>query len=116
MIRQGASWIDISIYARPRSFHEPFLKLTEVVGVQSCLWTFFFGPFLFWKKGARGLALLMVLSFTPLLHHFEAAPARISIGLSEAPYLSALLWAAWVVMAPVLLVLHYRRKGWVEIP
>jgi len=107
-------WIDLSIYSRPRRFQEPFLKITEKVGVQSIIWAFVFGPFFFWKKGALAEALLMVLSTAPLLE-FGHDDGRYHFALSEIPYLSAVIWAAFAILAPALLVMHYRRKGWLEI-
>src|SRR5262249_24969431 len=111
VIDHRVSWIDLSICSRPRRFDEPFFKTTENVGIQSCAWAF-----LFWRKGARGLALLMPLSLTPLFGGIEIGQRHFSIWFFEIPYISALIWAIWVVMAPVLLVLHYRRKGWLEVP
>jgi hypothetical protein len=107
--------IDLSIYSRPRVFQEPFFKITETVGVQSVSWAFIFGPFFYWKKGARIEAVLMFLAAVPLLQVSQTGP-KFSMNLSEIPYLSGILWAAFAVLAPVLLVMHYRRNGWVEMP
>jgi hypothetical protein len=79
------------------------------------LWALIFGPFYFWKKSAEGAALLMLLSATPLLR-LSHVGSKYSVSFSEIPYISAVLWAIFVALAPVLLVMHYRRKGWVEVP
>jgi len=105
--------IDISIYSRPRIFQEPFFKITEAVGAHSVLWSFIFGPSFYWKKGARTEAVLMALAAAPLLQLSHTGP-KYSMSLSAIPYVSAVLWAAFAALAPVLLVMHYRRKGWVE--
>jgi hypothetical protein len=105
--------IDLSIYSRPRRFQNPVFKITEAVGVQSVLWAFIFGPFFYWKKGAQAEAFLMVLSATLLLQ-LSHTGSKYSASFSEIPYVSAVMWAAFVALAPVLLVMHYRRKGWVE--
>ena len=110
-----ALMIDLSVYAQPRHFREPSLDITEVVGVQSVLWAFIFGPFFFWKKRAGPEAFLMALSAAPLLQLTHVGN-KYSVGFSEIPYLSAVLWAAFAALAPVLLVMHYRRKDWEEIP
>jgi len=107
--------IDLSVYARPRRFREPSLNVTEPVGVQSMLWALIFGPFFYWKKGAQAEAVLMVLSAAPLLQ-LSHIGSKYSVSFSEIPYVSALLWAAFVALAPALLVMHYRRKNWEEIP
>ncbi len=107
--------IDLSIYSRPRRFQDPFSKITEVVGVQSMLWAFLFGPFFYWKKGAQIEAVLMVLSAAPLLQ-LSHIGSKYSVSFSEIPYVSAVFWAAFVALAPLVLVMHYRRKGWVEAP
>jgi hypothetical protein len=112
------SWalmLDLSVYAQPRRFREPSLKITEAVGVQSVLWALIFGPFFYWKKGAQAEAVLMVLSAAPLLQ-LSHVGSKYSVGFSEIPYVSAFLWAAFVALAPALLVMHYRRKNWEEIP
>jgi hypothetical protein len=107
--------IDLSIYSRPRVFQEPLLKITEGVGVPAVLWSFIFGPFFFWKKGARVEAFLMALSAAPLLQVSHTGH-KYSLGFSEIPYLSPVLWAGFAALAPVLLVMHYRRNGWIEVP
>ena len=56
----------------------------------------------------------MVLSTAPLLE-FGHDDGRYHFALSEIPYLSGVIWATFVILAPVLLVMHYRRKGWQEI-
>jgi len=114
VITSGMSWIDLSIYSRPRVFQEPFFKITEVVGIQSVLWAFIFGPFFYWKKGARAETMLMVLAAAPLLQVSQTG-AKFSMSLSEIPYLSGVVWAIFAALAPILLVMHYQRKGWVEV-
>jgi hypothetical protein len=106
--------VDVSIYSRPRRFQEPFFKITEAVGVQSVLWAFIFGPFFFWIKRAKAEAVLMALSAMPLLQ-LSHVGSKYSVGFSEIPYVSAVLWAVVAALAPILLVMHYRRKGWVEV-
>ena len=110
-----AAAINVSIYSRPCRFQNPFFKITEVVGAQSVLWALIFGPLFYWKKGAQAEAVLMVLSATPLLQ-LSHIGSKYSVSFSEIPYVSAVLWAAFVALAPILLVMHYRRKGWVEVP
>jgi hypothetical protein len=111
---EGVLPVDLSIYSRPRTFEEPFFKVTEAVGVQSSVWAFIFGPFFYWKKGARIEAVLMALSAMPLLQ-LSHGGLKYAVSLSAIPYVSMVLWAAFAAMAPVLLVMHYRRKGWVEV-
>jgi len=110
-----AATIDVSIYSRPRRFQHPSSKIIEAVGIQSIVWAFVFGPFFYWKKGAEGAAVLMLLSATPLLQ-LSHVGSKYSVGFAEVPYVGAGLWAVFVALAPVLLVMHYRRKGWVEVP
>ena len=107
--------VDVSIYSRPRRFLDPSSKNTEAVGVQSVLWAFFFGPFFFWMKRAKAEAVLMALSAMPLLQ-LSHVGSKYSVSFSEIPYVSAVLWATLAALAPILLVMHYRRKGWVEVP
>jgi hypothetical protein len=107
--------VDVSIYSRPRRFQDPFSKITEVVAVQSVLWAFIFGPFFYWRKRAGAEAVLMALSAAPLLQ-LSHIGSKYRVSFSEIPYVSAVLWVAFAVLAPVLLVMHYRRKGWVEVP
>lgn len=110
-----APMIDLSVYAQQRRFQEPSSKLTEVVGAQSVLWAFIFGPFFFWKKGAGAEGLLMALCAAPLLE-ISHIDNKYHVGFSEIPYVSAILWAAFAALAPILLVMHYHRKGWIEVP
>jgi hypothetical protein len=111
----SAAYTDyVSSYSRPRCFQDPILKITEMIGVQSVLWAFIFGPFFYWKKGAQTEAVLMVLSAAPLLQ-LSHIGSKYSVSFFEIPYVSAVLWAAFVALAPVLLVMHYRRKNWEEI-
>ena len=107
--------LDLSIYSRPRRFQDPLSKITEGVGLLSVLWSFIFGPFFFWKKGARAEALVVALSAVPLLDVSHIGN-KYHVGFSEIPYLSPILWAGFAVLAPALLVMHYRRKGWIEVP
>jgi len=111
---QGVLPINVSVYSRPRVFQERFFKISETVGLQSVVWAFVFGPLFYWKKGAKAEAVLMLLVTAPLLHmHFAGSNLRVS--LSAIPYVSALLWAAFAALAPILLAMHYRRRGWVEM-
>ncbi len=104
-----------ALYLQPRRFQDPILKITETVGVQSVLWAFVFGPLFYWKKGARTWGALMALAAVPALE-ISHDGSGIHITLSEIPYLSAVLWALFAFLAPVLLTMHYRHKRWIELP
>jgi hypothetical protein len=106
--------IDISVYRRQRTFEEPFFKTTEAIGIQAVGWAFLFGPFFFWKKRARAEALLLALATTPILDIDYSGP-KYSVTLSGLAYLTPLVWIGFAVFAPVLLIMAYRRKRWLEI-
>jgi len=105
--------VDFSVYSRQRIFQEPFFKTTEVVGLQSMIWAFLFGPVFFWKKRARAEALLFVLAIAPSLS-IDHSGSRYGVTLSGVEFLSPLMWTAFAAFAPVLLAAAYRRKRWIE--
>src|SRR5207253_1241448 len=99
---------------RQWTFEEPFFKTTEVVGIQSVIWAFLFGPFFFWKKRARAEALLLALATTPILD-IDYSGSKYSVTLSGLAYLTPLVWIGFAAFAPVLLIMAYRRKKWPQI-
>jgi hypothetical protein len=104
--------MDLSVYSRPRTFQQPSSRVTGVVSILSVLWALLLGPVYYWKKGARIEAILLCVASVPLLMMDESS------SYISAPVLwnlTALVWAASVVFAPVFLMLSYRRRGWIEI-
>ena len=99
--------MDFSVYARPRRFRLPHLRTTAAVGPSAVLWALLTGPFYFWRKGALIEAIVIAAATLP----FWAVD-------SEGPVLDAisgLVWLGAVLFAPVLLMMSYERRGWVEV-
>ncbi len=66
----------------------------------------------FWKKGARIEALLLVLVCVPQIFADPANSAIDPLLLSE---IASLAWGAAALLAPVLLIACYQRRGWTEV-
>jgi hypothetical protein len=101
-------------YYQQRVFEQPRGERTEVVGWRSVLWAYLFGPLFFWKKRARLEATLLLLAMVPLLN-IESSEHRYRIELYGNEYPVLVVWTAFAFLAPVLLVIGYRRKHWREI-
>jgi hypothetical protein len=103
--------MDLSIYARPRLFEQPRRGARETVGIWSVLWALVGGPIYYWKKGAMIEAIVLCVSSTPF---WAFAGDGSSAGLAVLQDTTTLIWAASVLLAPVLLTMSYRRRGWTE--
>ena len=104
--------MDLSIYSHRRVFRQPYTGATAAVGISSVLWALMAGPLYFWRKGAMIEAALLAAAGASLWF-FDAGSALISLAALRA--ITTAIWAGSVVLAPVLLELSYRRRGWVEI-
>jgi hypothetical protein len=105
--------MDVSVYSRSRVFEQPHLGKIQVVGIWSVLWAFIGGPIYYWKKGAVIEAILLCVASTP----FWAFDNQISdASLAALRDITTVIWAVSVAFAPVILMMSYRRRGWVERP
>jgi hypothetical protein len=103
-------------YARRRVFQEPFFRITETVGAGSAAWAFAFGPFYYWKKGAR-LAAFLFLFLLIVTGGLRVARGQHQAELPPSELVPpTLVWLVFAALAPVVLVRHYERKGWRELP
>ena len=104
--------MDMSIYSHRRVFRQPHSGATAAVGISSVLWALIAGPLYFWRKGAMIEAALLAAAGASLWF-FDAGSALISLAALRT--VTTTIWAGSVVLAPVLLELSYRRRGWVEV-
>lgn len=103
--------MDISVYSEPRVFEQPYLGKTQVVGIWSVFGALVAGPIYYWKKGAMIEAILLCVASTP----FWAFDNKSSyISLATLQDITTVIWVVSVVFAPVILMMSYRRRGWVE--
>ena len=99
--------MDLSVYSHPRKFQSPYRKTIEYVGGAAVLWVLLTGPFYFWKKGAMIEALAVGAASLPFWAVDSAGYLLDSI--------SGLIWLGAVLFAPLLLVMSYGRRGWVDV-
>lgn len=104
--------MDMSIYLHRRVFRQPHSGATAAVGISSVLWALIAGPLFFWRKGAMIEAALLAAAGASLWF-FDAGSALISLAALRT--ITTTIWAGSVILAPVLLELSYRRRGWVEV-
>ena len=101
-------------YSSTRVFESPFLRRTQTVSAGSAiLGALFAGPFYYWRKQAPVEALML---FTAELVLFVVSNrAIVSGGAIDSATPGLILWLGAALLAPVLLPMCYRRKGWVEV-
>lgn len=99
-------------YTATRVFQSPFLRRTETVSGSAVFGALLSGPFYYWKKKAPVEALLL---FTAELVLFVVPNHYLSGDVLGNSYPALILWLGSAVLAPILLPLCYRRKGWMEI-
>lgn len=105
--------MDWSAYSRPCRFEQPYSRKTEVVGPSAMLWALLAGPLYYWKKGAVIEAILLCAAAVPL---WVIDESNSLVSFSTVEDATALIWAASVVLAPLILVMSYRRRGWAIHP
>jgi hypothetical protein len=105
--------MSLADYTARRVFQSPFLHRTETVsGGGAVIGALLAGPFYYWKKQAPVEALVL---FTAELILFVLSNRAIDSGAFDGTTPSLILWLASALLAPVLLPMCYRRKGWIEI-
>jgi hypothetical protein len=104
--------MSLSDYTATRIFQSPYLRKAETVSGSAVFKALLGGPFFYWKKQAPVEALVL---FTAELVLFLMPSQNWSAGPFGTSYLDLILWLASALLAPVLLPLCYRRKGWIEI-
>jgi hypothetical protein len=100
-------------YTQTRVFQSPFLRQTQTVSGSAVIGALLSGPFYYWKKKAPVEALILftaelVLLVTPN----SALGGDVFLGSS---WVGLAVWLGAAFLAPVLLPLCYRRKGWIEV-
>jgi Ca2+/H+ antiporter len=106
--------MNLDEYLGSHVYRSPFLGQTQTVsGLAAVFGALLSGPFYYWKKKAPVEALVL---FTVELVLF-VIPNRdlggdVFLGSS---WIGVALWLGAAAMAPVLLPMCYRRKGWIEI-
>ena len=101
--------MDFSVYFHRQSLHHPVLAKTESVGPRCLFGALIIGPLYYWKKGARIEAILFCLATIPL---FMYDPGSALLSRATVAQLTTLAWLASVALAPLLIALSYRRRGW----
>jgi hypothetical protein len=104
--------MSIADYTATRTFQSPFLRQTQTVGGGAVIGALLSGPFYYWKKKAPVEALLLA---TAELVMFVTPSQFWGTSLLGMTYPDLVLWVGAAVLAPVLLPLAYRRKGWIEV-
>lgn len=105
--------MDMSVYSEPRIFEQPHLGKVQVVGIWSVFGALVAGPFYYWKKGAIIEAILLCVASTPFWA-FDSNSSLISLAALQD--VTTVIWAVSVAFAPIILMMSYRRRGWVERP
>lgn len=101
--------MDLSVYFHRQSLHHPVLAKTESVGPRCLFGALIVGPLYYWKKGARIEAILFCLAGIPL---FMYDPGSAWLSRTVVAQVTTLAWLASVALAPFLIALSYRRRGW----
>ena len=100
-------------YTSTRIFQSPFLRRTQTVSsVGAVLGALIGGPFYYWRKQAPIEALVL---FTLEVVLILVSNRGLSDRAIDTTTLSLVLWLGAALLAPVLLPMCYRRKGWVEV-
>lgn len=106
--------MSIGGYTSTRVFQSPFLRRTQTVNAGGAVFgALIGGPFYYWKKQAPIEAL--VLFTLELVLFVVSNRAIVSVGAVDSATPSLVLWLGAALLAPVLLPMCYRRKGWIEI-
>jgi hypothetical protein len=103
--------MDISVYTKPRIFEQPHLGKIQSVGISSVFWALVGGPIYYWKKGALSEAIFLGVATTPF---WAIDSDRSYISIAALRDMTSVVWAVSVIFAPVILMMSYRRRGWVE--
>ena len=101
-------------YTARRTFSSPYLHQTQTIsGGGAVIGALLSGPFYYWKKKAPVEALIL---FTVELVLFVTPNSRLGgdVFLGSS-WFGVALWLGAALLAPVLLPLCYRRKGWIEV-
>jgi hypothetical protein len=105
--------MSLTDYTATRIFQSPFLRRTETVSAgRAVIGALMAGPFYYWRKKAPVEAVIL---FTAELVLFVLSNQAISTDAIDSTTPSLLLWLGSALLAPVLLPICYRRKGWIEI-
>lgn len=100
-------------FTSTRVFESPFRGRTETVnGTGAVFGALLTGPLYYWRKQAPVEALIL---FTAELILFLLSNPNIAQGAVDTATASLVLWLGAALLAPVLLPMCYRRKGWIEI-
>ncbi len=100
-------------YSSTRVFESPFRHRTEAVnGTGAVFGALLTGPLYYWRKQAPVEALVL---FTAELILFLLSNPDIGQGNVDTATPSLVLCLGAALLAPVLLPMCYRRKGWIEI-
>jgi hypothetical protein len=105
--------MSLTDYTAKRVFQSPYARSREIISGAAIFGALLSGPFYYWKKKAPVEALLLftaelVLFLTPN----KFLGGDVFLGSS---WIGVALWLGAAALAPVLLPICYRRKGWVEI-
>jgi hypothetical protein len=101
-------------YMGSHVFRSPFLGRTQKIdGTAAIFGALLGGPFYYWKKKAPVEALIL---FTAELVLFLTPNSRLGgdVFLGSS-WFGVALWLGAALLAPGLLRIAYRRKGWVEV-
>jgi hypothetical protein len=105
--------MSLADYTATRVFQSPFLRRSETIsGGGAVIGALLTGPFYYWKKQAPVEALIL---FTIQLVLFVLSNRAIATGAIDSTTPSLVLWLGAALLAPVLLPMCYRRKGWIEV-
>jgi hypothetical protein len=105
--------MSLADYTATRIFQSPFLRRTQTIsGGGAVIGALLTGPFYYWRKQAPVEALIL---FTIQLILFLLSNRAIVDGTFDTTTPSLVLWLGSALLAPVLLPMCYRRKGWIEI-
>lgn len=103
--------MDLSVYSHSRIFEQPHLGNMQVVGIWSVFWAPIGGPIYYWKKGALIEAIILCIATTPF---WAVTGVNSSETVDFLQNASTVIWAIFVLFAPVILMMSYRRRGWDE--
>ena len=76
------------------------------------IWAALSGPLYFWKKGAQIEALLLAIACVPPIF---ADPTNSAIDPEFLSQFASLAWGGAALLAPILLMACYHRRGWDEV-
>ncbi|MGH7075878.1 MAG: hypothetical protein ACREFD_17005 [Stellaceae bacterium] len=106
--------MSLDTYFGNHVYRSPFIGQSQTVsGLGAVFGALFSGPFYYWKKKAPVEALVL---FTAELILFVTPNSSLGgDAFLGSSWYGVALWLGAAMLAPVLLPLCYRRKGWTEV-